>query len=183
MFWMVSNTYEHENLWSNTFWVLVSIYLKSLLPKYHEHNCKTHHVGSQKPYFFPTIVWWNNQFHLEYFSISCRYIYVVVCRVFVRAHTNDLIHLHSFARFFSRLMCNDLIQWLFQIGAKSLQYSIRNRYIQRTICFCIWLFFERSISAHLKNSLNETNSYTPKAWWIVWETSGLPTRDTIYTVL
>ena len=89
-------------------------------------------------------------------------------------------HLHSFSRFFSRLMCNYLIQWLFQIGAKSLQYSIRNRYIQRTICFSIWLFFERFTSAHFKNSLNETNSYTQQLWWIIWETSGLPTRDTIY---
>ena len=70
------------------------------------------------------------------------------------------------------------MQWLFKVGAKSLQYSIKNRYIQRTMC--IWLFFERSILAHLKNSLNDTDSNTQKVWWIIWETSGLPTRDTIY---
>ena len=70
------------------------------------------------------------------------------------------------------------MQWLFKVGAKSLQCSIKNRYIQRTMC--IWLFFERSILAHLKNSLNDTDSNTQKVWWIIWETSGLPTRDTIY---
>ena len=70
------------------------------------------------------------------------------------------------------------MQWLFKVGTKSLQYSIKNRHIQRTMC--IWLFFERSILAHLKNSLNDTDSNTQKVWWIIWETSGLPTRDTIY---
>ena len=70
------------------------------------------------------------------------------------------------------------MQWLFKVGAKSLQCSIKNRYIQRTMF--IWLFFERSILAHLKNSLNDTDSNTQKVWWIIWETSGLPTRDTIY---
>ena len=70
------------------------------------------------------------------------------------------------------------MQWVFKVGAKSLQCSIKNRYIQRTMF--IWFFFERSILAHLKNSLNDTDSNTQKVWWIIWEASGLPTRDTIY---
>ena len=115
---------------------------------------------------------------------SCQTAIICVIQNIFVSHdstsTEDLNHLHSFVRFFSRFMCNDLIQWLFQIETKSLQYSIRNRYIQRTICSCIWLFFERSISAHLKNSLNKTNSYTQKVWWIIWETSGLPTREHMY---
>ena len=43
----------------------LSIYLKFFLRKYHVHKYKTHHVGSQKPYFSC-----NNHLHLEYSSIG-----------------------------------------------------------------------------------------------------------------
>ena len=38
-------------IWPNTFWGLVSIYLKSLCPKYHVRKSKTHHGGSKKTIF------------------------------------------------------------------------------------------------------------------------------------
>ena len=38
-------------IWPNTFWGLVSIYLKSLPPKYHVQKCKTHHGGVEKTIF------------------------------------------------------------------------------------------------------------------------------------
>ena len=43
----------------------LSIYLKFFLRKYHVHKYKTHHVGSQKPYFSC-----NNHLHLEYLVLA-----------------------------------------------------------------------------------------------------------------
>ena len=55
----------------NEVWGLVSIYLKSLPPKYHVKKSKTHHGGSKnKNHFFlfaSTGRWWNNHLH---FSLS-----------------------------------------------------------------------------------------------------------------
>ena len=54
----------------------------------------------------------------ENYCITCFHIYVVVCHVFVGAHTEDLNHLHSFARFFSLALSNQ---------SKIDPISIRNR--------------------------------------------------------
>ena len=51
-------------IWPNTFWGLVSIYLKSLPPKYHVQKCKTHHGGRKKHFFLSTGGWWNNHLQL-----------------------------------------------------------------------------------------------------------------------
>ena len=50
-------------VWTNTFWGLVIIYLKSLALKYHVQKWNIHHEGSKKTFFFPITCWWNN--HLE----------------------------------------------------------------------------------------------------------------------
>ena len=49
-------------IWPNTFWGLVSIYLKSLPPRYHVQKIKTHH-GSKKTFFLSGTRWWNNHLH------------------------------------------------------------------------------------------------------------------------
>ena len=56
-------------MWPNTYWGLVSIYLKSLPPKYDVQKYKTYHGGSKKTFFVPRPRWWNNHLHFSFIQI------------------------------------------------------------------------------------------------------------------
>ena len=53
-------------IWPNTFWMLVTMYLKSLFPKYHIKKSKTYRGGRKNHFFVSTGRWWNNHLQIQF---------------------------------------------------------------------------------------------------------------------
>ena len=53
-------------VWPNTFWRFVTMYLKSLFPRYHVKKSKTHRGGRKTIFFVSTGRWWNNHLHIQF---------------------------------------------------------------------------------------------------------------------
>ena len=61
----------------NEVWGLVSIYLKSLPPKYHVKKSKTHRGGSSNHFFCLRNGWWNNHLHINFSNLHQELFYLL----------------------------------------------------------------------------------------------------------